>query len=75
VARKTYEKSENTGKAALAEGVATAESVAALAYKMNISMPLCSMVNAVLQQKMALETAIQELLERPFVMDVERSSI
>lgn len=75
IARKKFESQDGSGKSALAEGVATAESVAALAYKMNISMPLCTMVNAVLQQKIPLESAIQELLERPFVMDVERSSI
>lgn len=74
-ARKQYEATDSTGRTALAEGVATAESVAALAQKMNIPMPLCSFVNAVLQQKVPIDSAIQELLERPFVMDVERSSI
>lgn len=62
-------------KSALAEGVATADSVASLAGKLNISMPLCVMVNAILQRKVNIEQAIQELLERPFVMDVERSGI
>jgi glycerol-3-phosphate dehydrogenase (NAD(P)+) len=59
----------------LTEGVATAESVAALAARLNISMPLCSMVNNVLQNKFNLDKAIQSLLNRPFVMDVERSSL
>ncbi len=62
-------------KTALAEGVPTADSVTALATKLNISMPLCVMVNAILQKKIKIERAIQELMERPFVMDVERSSI
>lgn len=75
VARKKYEMTDTAGRSILAEGVATAESVAALAYKMNISMPLCSVVNSILQQRTPLEIAIQDLLERPFVMDVERSSI
>jgi glycerol-3-phosphate dehydrogenase len=38
-------------------------------------MPLCMVVNQILQRKIAVDQAIQELLDRPFVMDVERSGI
>lgn len=66
---------ENLGSSSLTEGVATAESVSALANKLNISMPLCTAVNQILNRRTPIDQAIQELLERPFVMDVERSGI
>ena len=56
----------------LTEGIATAESVTALAGKLHISMPLCSAVNDVLAGRRHVEEAIHELLERPFSTDVER---
>ncbi len=62
-------------KYGLVEGVATAESVATLANKLNISMPLCCAVHTVLQGKISLKTAIEQLLDRPFVMDVEQTSL
>jgi glycerol-3-phosphate dehydrogenase (NAD(P)+) len=74
VARGQSGGAENSRSNALAEGASSAESVAALAAKMNISMPLCQAVNAVLQEKSDLDRIIYELLDRPFVMDVERSS-
>lgn len=66
---------KSAGKYGLTEGVATAESVATLAGKLNISMPLCRSINAVLQRQVGLDEAISQLLDRPFVMDVEQSSI
>lgn len=70
-----YGSMESLGGSSLTEGVATAESVAALAAKLNISMPLCTAVNNILNRKTPIDQAIQELLERPFVLDVERSGI
>lgn len=66
---------QDRSKFGLVEGVATAESVSKLATKLNVSMPLCQTVNAILQQEVVLEEAIEKLMDRPFVMDVEQTSM
>ena len=59
----------------LTEGVTTAESVTELAKVMNVSMPLCTAVHHIISNPQQVDSTIKALLERPFVMDVERSSI
>lgn len=66
---------QNRSKFGLVEGAATAESVTRLSHKLNVSMPLCQTVNSILQQESGLEEAIQQLMDRPFVMDVEQTSL
>lgn len=58
----------------LVEGIATAESLNELARNLNVSMPLCHAVNEIIHNPEQMDEIITELLERPFVMDVERSS-
>jgi glycerol-3-phosphate dehydrogenase (NAD(P)+) len=50
----------------VAEGVATAASVTALAERMTIEMPIASAVNAILHQGAAIDEAVAGLLARPF---------
>ncbi|MHA1536215.1 MAG: NAD(P)H-dependent glycerol-3-phosphate dehydrogenase [Alphaproteobacteria bacterium] len=50
----------------VAEGVHTAASVTALAAKLDVEMPICAGVNAILHQGAAVEEAIEALLTRPF---------
>lgn len=52
--------------AGLTEGVATAESVAHLARKLGVSMPICFAVHDILSGAAAVDVAIEKLLERPF---------
>jgi glycerol-3-phosphate dehydrogenase (NAD(P)+) len=49
----------------LTEGVATAESVSQLARKLGIAMPIVTAVNGILSGKVAVDVAIEKLLERP----------
>ena len=53
----------------LAEGVMTSESVAELATKMGVSMPICKMVRDVVGEIIPVDKAIQLLLERQFVSE------
>ncbi len=62
-------------KGTLAEGVITAESVALLSDQLSVPMPLCNAVSRIIHKKADVDETIAELLARPFVMDVERSSI
>ena len=48
------------------EGVATSESVVLLAAKLGVTMPICSAIHAVLNEKITVEQVIGNLLERPF---------
>jgi glycerol-3-phosphate dehydrogenase (NAD(P)+) len=50
----------------VAEGVATAASVTALAERMTIEMPIASAVNAILHHGAAIDEAVAGLLARPF---------
>ena len=62
-------------KGSLAEGVVTAESVSLLSEQMSVPMPLCNAVSRIVHKGAPVDETIEELLARPFVMDVERSSI
>ena len=50
----------------VAEGVASASSVTELAAKMDVDMPICAAVNAILHQGAEVEDVITALLSRPF---------
>ena len=54
-----------TGKLSVAEGVASAPAVRALAARHGVDMPICQAVAAVLAGEAAVDTAIGELLSRP----------
>ncbi len=49
----------------IAEGVATAASIAALADRLRIDMPICQTMNAILHQGAGIDEAIAGLLSRP----------
>jgi len=53
------------GRRSVVEGVATAASVAALAAKLGVEMPIAAAVDAVLHRGMAIDRMIEELLARP----------
>ncbi|MGE3143148.1 MAG: NAD(P)H-dependent glycerol-3-phosphate dehydrogenase [Hyphomonadaceae bacterium] len=50
----------------VAEGVASAPAVAALAARHGVDMPICSAVNAILSGALSVDAAIEALLARPF---------
>ena len=54
------------GRRSVAEGVFTAASVVALARRLDVEMPICAAVDAVLNRGADLDDAIQGLLARPF---------
>ena len=54
-------------RAGLTEGVATAESVTELAYKLSVTMPIASAVHGILSGSMGIDAAMHKLLERPLV--------
>ncbi len=49
----------------LVEGFYTAESIVMLAASLNIKMPICQAVYKITHEKVSLERAVQELLDRP----------
>lgn len=53
------------GGGALTEGVATAESIAQLARKLGVTMPIMFAVDDILAGRLAINDAIERLLERP----------
>ena len=53
------------GKSAVVEGVANAEAVAELAARLDVEMPICATVNAILRHGLPIDEAIAELLTRP----------
>jgi glycerol-3-phosphate dehydrogenase (NAD(P)+) len=53
------------GRRAVVEGVATAASVAALAGRLGVEMPIAAAVDAVLHRGMAIDRMIEQLLARP----------
>ncbi len=50
----------------VAEGVATAQAVQAVAARWGVEMPICQAVNAILHQGVDVSSMLQGLLERPF---------
>lgn len=65
----------NSSRMSLAEGVVTSESVSLLSEQLSVPMPLCNAVSRIVHKGAEVDETIEELLSRPFVMDVERSSI
>jgi glycerol-3-phosphate dehydrogenase (NAD(P)+) len=53
------------GKLSVAEGVASAPAVAALAQKVGVEMPICAAVCALLDGRVDVDGAMAELLSRP----------
>jgi glycerol-3-phosphate dehydrogenase (NAD(P)+) len=53
------------GQTKLAEGVFTAQAVAALAARHGIEMPICATVTAILEDGLTVDQAVAALLERP----------
>lgn len=51
------------------EGYVAAESIAKLARKLGVSMPICEAMYGVLYEKMPIDEAINQLLERPIVSE------
>ena len=62
--------SADFGQTKTVEGIATAMAVGALAEKYNIEMPICAAVSAVLQKKLSVEDALQQLMSRPLKREV-----
>jgi glycerol-3-phosphate dehydrogenase (NAD(P)+) len=58
------------GKVSVAEGVATAPAVRALARKLGVEMPICEAVAAVLAGEVTLNRAIDGLLSRPLKSEI-----
>jgi glycerol-3-phosphate dehydrogenase (NAD(P)+) len=56
-------------RASVAEGVASASSVAALAEKLGVDMPICAAVNRVLNEGADIGDIIAGLLARPFLAE------
>jgi glycerol-3-phosphate dehydrogenase (NAD(P)+) len=54
-----------SGRRSVVEGVATAASVAALATRLGVEMPIAAAVEAVLHRGMSIEAMIEQLLARP----------
>ena len=59
------------GRRSIAEGVATAEAVVALAAKIGVDMPICTAIDAVLNRGAQVDTALKGLLERPLRAEVD----
>ena len=53
------------GKVSVAEGVASAPAVRALARKLGVETPICEAVAAILAGEVEVDAAIQGLLSRP----------
>lgn len=53
----------------VAEGVFTAAAIAALAKRLDIDMPICLAVDAILNQDARIDTVIEELLTRPLKVE------
>ena len=58
------------GKLSIAEGVASAPAVAALAARLGVDMPICTAVSAILSGRADVDAAIAALLSRPLKSEV-----
>ena len=54
-----------SGKISVAEGVASAPAVTALAERLGVDMPICAAVDAILAGRLSVDDAIEGLLARP----------
>ena len=61
-----------SGKLSVAEGVASAPAVRALAARLKVETPICEAVAAILAGETELDTAISALLSRPLRPESER---
>ena len=59
------------GKLSVAEGLASAPAVRALAQKLDVEVPICEAVAAVLAGETGLDEAIEALLSRPLRSESE----
>jgi len=59
-----------SGKLSVAEGVASAPAVAALAQRLGVDMPICAAVNNLLSGAVEVDAAIAGLLSRPLKSEV-----
>lgn len=57
------------------EGVTTAAAVAALAATLQVDMPICHAVDAIINHAAAVESVIGNLLARPFRVELEHSPL
>lgn len=53
------------GMTAVVEGAVNARSISALAGRLNVEMPICATVDAIVHQGLAVEVAMERLLTRP----------
>lgn len=67
IGREATSKSKEKGTQGLTEGVITAASVAQLAQKQGVSVPICEIVHRILSDEVSVDQAIQHLISRPFV--------
>lgn len=58
-----------SARRAVTEGVSSAPAIAALAEKAGVNMPICEAVNAILDGRMSVEAAMEDLLSRPFTVE------
>ena len=58
------------GKVSVAEGVASAPAVQALARRLGVEMPICTAVAAILAGRIEVDAAIEGLLARPLKMEL-----
>jgi glycerol-3-phosphate dehydrogenase (NAD(P)+) len=63
-----------SGKLSVAEGVASAPAVRALAARLGVETPICEAVAGVLAGEMALDSAIAALLSRPLRAEIDPQS-
>jgi glycerol-3-phosphate dehydrogenase (NAD(P)+) len=54
------------GRRSVVEGVATAAAVAELAVRLDVEMPICEAVDAVLHRGVAIDAMTERLLQRPY---------
>ncbi|MFA7429311.1 MAG: NAD(P)H-dependent glycerol-3-phosphate dehydrogenase [Rhodospirillaceae bacterium] len=62
------------GRKAVTEGVFTASAVCALAKQLDVDMPLCGAVDALLNHDADLDSVIEGLLTRPFRSELEHTT-
>ncbi|WP_420430125.1 NAD(P)H-dependent glycerol-3-phosphate dehydrogenase [Hyphobacterium sp.] len=58
-----------SARRAVTEGVSSAPAIASLAEKADVVMPICEAVNAILDGRMSVDAAMEDLLSRPFTVE------
>jgi len=59
------------GRRTVAEGVATADAVVALARKLSVEMPICTAIDQVLNHGAQVDAMLKALLDRPLRAEVD----